>query len=85
MSVCVSCVYVSHLCLSPAHRSSLQKGIILWLFGAKLLGLIGGLSKNAVHHNDQFDKMEILISQIILEIFFLIHQNLHNILLIFKM
>ena len=32
------------------------KGINLWLLRAKLIGLIDGLSKNSVYHDDQLDE-----------------------------
>ena len=58
MSVCVS-----HLCSSPANRLVFvpRKVINLWLFGEKFLGLIRGLSKNSVHHDDQLDNTKMLV------------------------
>ena len=61
MCVCL-CVCESHLCSSLTFRCSpIRKGIILWLFRATLLGLIGCLSKNSGHHNDELDNMKFFV------------------------
>ena len=63
--VCV-CLYVTcHTCVRLLHTGrclSHQKSINLLHFWAKILGLIGGLSNNAVHNNDQHDKAKSLVS-----------------------
>ena len=59
-----ACLCVCHTCVRLPHTgrcSSPRKGIILWLFGPKLLGLIRGLSKNAVRHDDQLDETKIFV------------------------
>ena len=58
LSVCVC-----HTCVRLAHRLVFvpHKLINLGLFWATLLGLIGGLSKNAVNHDDQLDKTKMYV------------------------